>query len=339
MTDIAPVSADARPSTIRMIWIAAALGGCFVLIRSGLADAPTLWFATLRSLLAGVVLVGLATARHRPVPHGARQWGVITALGMANGMIGLGAMYLGAAHLSTGVASVVANAQPLLIVLPAWALYQERPTRRVITGLVVGIVGLIIVAIPAGGGSGAVLSLSSAAAATAGTLIARRLGTLDNLVAAGWSFLLGGVGLAGWSGATEGVPHVHWNAQFVAILAFLGIIGTAAVYVAWFKEARRCPLYRLAAWTFAVPLFGLALAVVVNGERPSLPTASGLFVVLVSMWIVLGGQRQRRAADRSVFPRAESLAEADSPPDDRTIIAPPPRPGCPGRDHKFPGSG
>jgi drug/metabolite transporter (DMT)-like permease len=81
----------------------------------------------------------------------------------------------------------------------------------------------------------------------------------------------------------------------VGILAFLGVLGTAAVYVAWFKEARRCPLYRLTAWTFAVPLFGLLLSVVIEGERPSAWTTAGLSVVLVSMWLVLrGGDRPAR---------------------------------------------
>ena len=119
------------------------------------------------------------------MPRGWSQWAVIAALRLANGTIGFAAMFLGTVHLATGIASVVANAQPLLIVLPAWALYGERPTARTIAGLGVGIAGLMVVAIPGGGGSGAALSLGAAVAATAGTLIARRLGALDNVVAGG----------------------------------------------------------------------------------------------------------------------------------------------------------
>ncbi|MFI4971053.1 MAG: DMT family transporter [Hyphomicrobiales bacterium] len=170
--------------------------------------------------------------------------------------------------------------------LPAWALYAERPTRQGVVGLAVGFAGLVIVAIPGGGGSGAALSLGAAGAATVGTLIARRLGTLDNVVAGGWSLHLGGAGLALWAGLAEGTPAIHWSLGFVGILTFLGVLGMAAVYVAWFKEARRRPLYRLAAWTFPVPLFGLVLSVVLENERPTAWTA-GLSVVLMSMWLVL----------------------------------------------------
>lgn len=286
----AAVFADARPSTRRMVWVVAVLGACFVSIRSGLADIPVLWFAALRALIGGVVLVGLGFGQHRRLPRGRSEWAVVTGLGLANATVGFAAMFLGVVHLATGIASVVANAQPLLIVLPAWALYGERPSRRTIVGLGVGLVGLVVVGVPGGGGSGAALSLGAAGAATAGTLIARRLGTLDDVVAGGWSFLLGGAMLAVWAGLAEGTPTIRWSLRFVGILAFLGVLGTAAVYVAWFKEARRCPLYRLTAWTFAVPLFGLVLAVVIEGEQPSVWTAVGLSVVITSMWLVLRGE-------------------------------------------------
>ncbi len=283
------IDPEARPSTWRMIWLVGVLGACFVSIRAGLDDAPVLWFAALRALVGGAVLLGIALGRRRPLPRGWREWTVISGLGLANATIGFAAMFLGTAHVATGIASVVANAQPLLIVLPAWALYAERPTRRVLLGLGIGFVGLIIVAVPGGGGSGAALSLGAAGAATAGTLVARQLGPLDNVVAGGWSFLLGGAALALWASLEEGGPSIRWSPHFVMLLAFLGVIGTAAVYVAWFTEVRRCPLYRLTAWTFAVPLVGLVLSVVIENERPSAWTAAGLAVVLASMWLVLRG--------------------------------------------------
>ena len=305
--DGAAVLADARPSTRRMVWVVAVLGACFVSIRSGLADIPVLWFAALRALIGGVVLIGLGFGQHQRLPRGRSEWAVVAGLGLANATLGFAAMFLGVVHLATGIASVVANAQPLLIVLPAWALYGERPSRRTIVGLGVGVIGLGVVGIPGGGGSGAALSLGAAGAATAGTLIARRLGTLDNVVAGGWSFLLGGAMLAVWAGLAEGSPTIRWSLRFVGILAFLGVLGTAAVYVAWFKEARRCPLFRLTAWTFAVPLFGLVLAVVLEGEQPSGWTAAGLAVVLVSMWLVLRGEpRPATRVSRGTDPTATS---------------------------------
>lgn len=300
------VAANARPSTLRMVTIVAVLGACFVAIREGLPYAPVLWFAALRALLAGAVLAGLGLGQRRRLPRGLVEWAVIAGLGLANGTIVGAAMWFGTVHLATGIASVVANAQPLLIVLPAWALYGERPTRRAMAGLAVGFAGLVIVAIPGGGGSGAAIELVAAAGATAGTLLARRLGAQDNIVAGGWSFLLGGAALALWADLAEGAPAIRWTPRFAGSLAFIGVLGTALVYVLWFREARRCPLYRLAAWTFAVPLFGLALAVALEHERPGAWTVAGLSVVLASMWLLLRDQKRPAPGSTGVLGAARS---------------------------------
>ena len=56
----------AQPRPTRMLAITAAWGSCFVAIDWGLRDAPVLWFAAFRSLLAGAGLVGVASVQHRP---------------------------------------------------------------------------------------------------------------------------------------------------------------------------------------------------------------------------------------------------------------------------------
>ena len=115
-----------------------------------------------------------------------------------------------------------------------------------------GFGGLLIVAVPGGGGGGTVLALVAA--------------------------------------AVEGPPVIAWTTRFVAILAFLALIGTAATFVAWFTETRRVRLDVLSAWTFLTPVFGIGLSAVLLAERPSGWTAVGLFVSLTAMWMVLRPQ-------------------------------------------------
>ena len=140
-----------------MLWITAAFGACFVAIELGLRDAPVLWFAALRAIAAGVALLAVAGVQHRPAPSGVRAWGLITVLGLVNVTVGFAAMFGGVAGLATGTAAVLANAQPLLILLPAWWLYGEAVSGRTAGALVVGFTGLVVVAVPGGGGSGAAL--------------------------------------------------------------------------------------------------------------------------------------------------------------------------------------
>jgi probable blue pigment (indigoidine) exporter len=283
----APGRALLRPRPGRMVWIAAAWGGCFVTIRWGLRDAPVLWFATLRALVAGAALLALATAQRRPRPSGARAWTLIGLLAVTNVSLGFGAMFAGVDGLATGTAAVLTNAQPLLVILPAWWLYGERVTARTSVGLIVGFAGLLMVAVPGGGGSGAWLSILAASAITTGTLLSRRLAGTDVVQAAGWHFVIGGIVLAAVSGGVEGPPRVDWTPRFVMSLAFLGLVGSALAFWAWFTETLRCPLGRLAAWTFLTPVFGIVFALVLTGERPAGWTAAGMVIVLGSLWAVV----------------------------------------------------
>lgn len=165
----AALTAGPRPA--RMLGVTAAWGACFIVIRWGLRDAPVLWYAALRSLGAGGALVALASVQRRPMPRAWRDWLLITLLGITNGGIAFAAMFAGVA---TGTAAVLANAQPLLILVPAWYLYGEAVTPRLAVALTAGFAGLLVVALPGGGGKGAGLSIVAAFAITAGTLLARR---------------------------------------------------------------------------------------------------------------------------------------------------------------------
>jgi probable blue pigment (indigoidine) exporter len=270
-----------------MLWVTAAWGGCFVAIRWGLRDAPVLWFATLRALVAGVALIAVATAQRRSRPSGARQWGLVGLLGVTNASLGFAAMFAGVDGLATGTAAVLTNAQPLLILFPAWWLYGERMSARISGGLVVGFAGLLIVAVPGGGGTGAWLAILAASAITAGTLLSRRLAGIDVVQAAGWHFLIGGAVLAAVASAVEGLPRIDWTPRFVLSLAFLALVGSALAFWAWFTETLRSPLGQLAAWTFLAPVFGIFFGLVLTGERPGGWAAAGLVLVLASLWAVV----------------------------------------------------
>ena len=284
-----------------MLFVTAAWGACFAAIEWGLRDAPVLWFAALRGLVAGVALLLLAGAQRRPAPEGLRAWGQITLLGLVNGTIAFAAMFAGVVGLATGTAAVLANAQPLLILVPAWWLYGEEMSPRTVMAMVAGFAGLVLVAVPGGGGDGALLSLTAAAAITAGTLLSRRLGGLDVVVITGWHFVIGGLAGAVLAAVVEGAPGIAWTPRFVAALGLLSLVGTAAAFVIWFTEVQRARLDLLSAWTFLTPVFGIILAALVLGEKPDGWTAVGLFTVLAALWVIL---RPSRGRTRPLHPGA-----------------------------------
>lgn len=274
----------ARPRPTRMLAITAAWGSCFVAIDWGLRDAPVLWFAAFRSMLAGAALVGVAYVQHRPSPHGAAAWGRISVLALFNVTIAFAAMFAAAAALSAGVAAVLSNAQPLLILLPAWWLFGERPRRSAGLAAAVGFIGLTITASGSiGTTSGAALALVAATAITTATLLARRMHDVDILVVSAWHFLIGGAGLSMLAFIREGAPELTWTSRFIAALAFLALVGTAGAFVLWFTEVRRAPLAAVALWTFLTPVFGLTFSAIALREYPTGRELVGIALVLAGL--------------------------------------------------------
>lgn len=249
---------------------------------------------------------------------------LIAAMAVTNVSVAFAAMFAGVAGLASGTAAVLANAQPLLILLPAWWLYGERITARTTIGLVGGFVGLLVVAVPGGGGSGAWLSMAAAAAITTGTLLLRQLRGTDVVQAAGWHFLIGGFVLVAVASAVEGPPGIDWTPRFTAALAFLAVVGTALAFWAWFVETLRCPLGEVAAWTFLTPVFGVLFGLSLTDEWPAGWTSVGLALVLVSLWASAGTlERVHDGSDGHV--RESTLvrvvaAEPQSRPVDRSDV-------------------
>ncbi|KAA0973051.1 DMT family transporter [Paeniglutamicibacter gangotriensis] len=268
-----------------MLWITFAWGSCFLAIDLGLKDAPVLWFAALRALIAGGALLAVTRVRGAPMPIGLRPWVLITVMGVVNVSVAFGAMFAGLVGFSTGAASVLANAQPLLIVLPAWWIYKENISPRTLAAMGIGIAGLLAVAVPSGAGTGAWLSLTAALAITAGTLISRQVKT-DMLPVIAWHFLVGGAVLALAAVLVEGPPAISWTARFVGVLLYLSLVGTAAAFLGWFTEVRHCRLDAVSAWTFLVPVFGILLSIFARGERQTFWGIAGIALVIVSMLVL-----------------------------------------------------
>jgi probable blue pigment (indigoidine) exporter len=94
---LGPARAGARPSVPTMLAVTAVWGVCFVGIRWGLRDAPVLWFAALRSGVAGLALLAYGAAQRRRSPRTPQGWALVGALAVTNAGIASAAMFAGVA--------------------------------------------------------------------------------------------------------------------------------------------------------------------------------------------------------------------------------------------------
>lgn len=283
-----------RAVVVMLLWAA-----CFPLIVMGLELAPHMAFATLRALLAGGVLVVLGVLTGRAWPIGASAWLLLALVGLGATTLGFLGMFHAAEFVAPGAATVIANTQPLLAAALAAVVLNERIGPIGATGLGLGFLGIIAIAGtgPAGpaGGNGQALGvgyiLLSAIGITVSNVVLKRLaGTVDPVMAVGTQMLIGAVPLAILSVATESPTDITWSPTFVTSLLGLALPGTALAYWLWLTVLESSTLNRANAFSFLVPVFGVAIGVVLYGERLTLTSWVGVAVTVAGIILVNSGR-------------------------------------------------
>jgi len=257
---------------------------CFPLIATGLSMSPPFYFAALRSFVAGVGLLIPAVALRRPLPRQPRLWLGILGVGLSYTSAGFAGMFLAGGVISPGLASVLANMQPLIASVLAFFLLGERLKRSGLLGLLIGFFGIVLTALPGfslqatnGSSSGVGYVLLAALGIAVGNILLKRLaGQVDPLMAAGWQFVLGGVPLLFIAQVVEAPVRIDWSLPFVVNLLALGLGGTALAFLLWFWLLRREELTRLNTFTFLTPVFALLIGTLFFSERLGLTEMAGI---------------------------------------------------------------
>ncbi len=302
----------AKVVTVMALWAA-----CFPLITTGLTLAPHLTFAAMRAFVAGIALVGTALALGRPVPTGRRTWLLLIVAGVGATTLGFLGMFHAAEYIAPGLATVIANTQPLLAAALAYLVLNERLGTAGTAGLVLGFAGIAVIAAPGFNSQqnnddyllGVAYVLLAAAGITVSNVAFKRLAsTVDAVMAAGTQLLIGMIPLTLIAVLTETPSDVEWSTTFVLILLGLALPGTAIVYWLWLSVLETLTLNRANAYSFLVPIFGISIGIAFYGEALSLSVAIGVSLAFLGILLVT-----RTGAAPAPEPAAQPVLDTTSP--------------------------
>ena len=231
---------------------------------------------------------------------------------MSAGQFGL--LYLAMAlGMPAGLASLVLQAQVLLTVLLAAGILGERPTRRQLAGVVLGIAGLSVVAV----GRSLVapllpllIVLAASLSWAAGNVVARKAKAASGLGLVVWSGAVVPLPLAGLSLLVDGPGAVSGALLDLQPASILSAVYTAAFgslmgYGIWNRLLGLYPSSAVVPFTLLVPVVGMTTAWLVLSEVPSPAEVAGGLLLLAGVAIaVLRAPGPRTARQR----RVEGLA-------------------------------
>jgi O-acetylserine/cysteine efflux transporter len=289
-----------------LIW-----GTNFLVIDVGLDDVPPLLFLAIR-----FTLVAIPAMFFLKPPKIA--WRDILLIGAFLSLGQFALLYIALKlGMPPGLASLLHQSQVLLTVVVAAVLLRERPTRRQLVGILIGMLGLAIVIV--GHGQAApwlpvVVLLGGSLSWAIGNVITRRAKAAASVSLVVWSGAVVPIPALLLSLAIE-TPPVVWQAlthfTWTALLSTLYtvVLSTLVGYGIWNFLLARYPTSSVVPWALLVPVVGILVAWAVAHETPTVTELVGGAVMLAGLAIavVVWGRRP------TAVPGAAATPPLDAP--------------------------
>ncbi len=276
---------------LRLLVISALWGAAYPLIRYLAAHMPPFAVAGVRGVLAAVAVFAFLWFRREL--GGISRSVVLTSLvlGVLSGVIPNTLIPLALQRMEAAPASLVQAAGPLILTLLAGVLLKnETATPRMLTGVVMGFLGIALVVGSGGLGggsvSGALLILVATFAYALSTIWVRRADRGPAAALALGQQAVSGVISGSLALAVDGPGALVQPAGVWVVAVILAIFATAVPLTLFLHLAMRARAADSAMVGYIQPIFSTAIAAAWLGEVPSWQVVAGGAVVLASVWLV-----------------------------------------------------
>ncbi len=272
-------------------------------------DASPLFSLAVRFLISGLIGVAIARALGQTWRLTPGQWRATVIFGICQNALYLGLNFIAMQWIEASLAAIIASTMPLLVALAGWALFGERLRPLGYAGLAAGILGVALIMstrLSAGVDLlGVGLCVIGVLALTAATLALRGATSGGNfMMVVGLQMLIGSAVLFVAAPLTEDI-FVTPSWRLAAAFTYTTIVpGLTATFI-WVLLLNRIGAVRAATFHFLNPVFGVAVASVLLGEKLG-P------LDLLGVAIVTGGILAVQLARQADRPKAE-LSRAAKP--------------------------
>ncbi len=269
------------------------VGAAMVATRFVASEVPPATLAMLRYAIGFLCLLPVLLAR-RPAGFAARDLLPVALLGIGQFGVLIALLNWGLRSIPAARGAVVFSAFPLLTMLLAAAIGQERLTARKAGGVLLTMLGIALaleapLAQPPGLGDLAVLG-SALVGAICSVLYRPYLRRYDTVAVGALAMAASVVALASYAVVAEallhGLPRLA-SSGWLAVL-FIGA-SSGGGYIAWLWALRHAPATHVTVFLGLGPITALALGAVLLGEGFGAMALAGAVCVLAGLWVATRG--------------------------------------------------
>jgi drug/metabolite transporter (DMT)-like permease len=275
-------------------------GSTYLAVALALQSLPPFLLMGVRTVVAGLILFGIARLRGQEQPPG-RIW-LQAALGGLLLFVGChGTLAYAQRHVPSGLAAVVLATIPFWIVLLNFLVPAgQRPKAISLVGLVPGLGGVALIAWHGASRDESpieplmvALLLGSAFSWAAGSVISQRHSpAVSAMQLSGMQLICGGAALfvaSALGGELRDFAPGEISALSLAALAYLTVAGSLLAFTAYIWLLDHAPGPLVATYTFVNPIIAIILGWTFLGEGLSAPMLIGIVLVIgsvVAVWLL-----------------------------------------------------
>jgi O-acetylserine/cysteine efflux transporter len=282
--------------TLMALLVVVIWGVNFIAIDFGLDGVPPLLFLAMRFVLVAIPAVFFL----KPPKIG---WRNILLIGTFLSLLQFALLYLSLSlGMPPGLASLLHQSQVVLTVVVSAIVLRERPTRRQLIGIIVGMTGLAIVVV--GHGQAApwlpvVILLLGSLSWAIGNVLSRRVKAKASLSLVVWSGMVVPIPAFALSLLIDSPPVVfdaiaHLNWVNILSTLYTAVLSSLVGYGIWNHLLARYPTSAVVPFSLLIPIVGIVSAWIVINERPTLTEIVGGAVMLVGLAIAVLVLRPRQ---------------------------------------------
>ncbi len=272
--------------SIEFILLAAIWGSSFLFTRIGAVEFGAVATAFVRVLLAALFLLPFLISSGHWQAFKARA-GSIMFVGILNAGIPFALYAYAVMSISTGLSSILNATVPLFGAIVAWLWLKDKPSNSRIVGLVVGFIGVALLAgdkasFKPGGSGWAILAclLATTCYAIAASYTKRYLMGVPPMATATGSQIGAALGLslpALWYWPASNPSLQAWGA-----VLFVAVVCTGIAYVLYFRLIEAAGPSKALTVTFIIPVFAIVYGVLFLDEELT------LWIIACSCVIIFG---------------------------------------------------
>ena len=255
-----------------------------------------------RFLIGGLILLPFALIRinRNHIKLSILDFIKFGILGIVNIIISMGLIQLGLVYTNASVCAVLFSINPLFVMIFARIVLKEKVTTVKISGLVLGIAGIVILFIDSISQKtstmlGLLLILASSICFAFYTVLGKKIITkkVDSLIVTTFSFLIGSVFLIPMQIGMK-IAVIPDVSMVIPQLLYMSIIVTGIAYVTYFEGLSRLEAGAGSMLYFAKPALASLLAVFILHEHISIKLVIGIIIIAVGIFIAQ--MRQKKPA-------------------------------------------